>query len=452
MAATAAVGIQVDIHCHTFNGADLPVEGFVQEVVLRDKRWPDWVKGRLARWADGLVQGPGLGYEPERSTLQRMLDHPRRDLLLTAEDDAAHERFELQVEQDERALAENDPETAVYLGLGPKQRRELNPSDASAFVKFARNLASTRLDVARRLIRTYPTINVFTPMLVDMDYGVYDRPVTTVQEQIDLHSKISQLSILGRLTERQALLLPFVGFDPRREQRHPGALELIETAVKERGFAGIKMYPPMGFSPLGNDEPEIDGILNDLYRWCETEDVPITVHCNKSQGAANQDNDERSDPHVWAQVLEQYPNLHLNLGHFGGIRHQKGKPFWPTEISKLARYGHVYADLGCHTDLLDPAGPGNYAETLKKVLAGDGAGMRERLMYGSDWSMLLERPGCEKYVEAVSAAFSDGEHDRLFGGRATDFLGLGTAPNENGKRILKRISDMGGDPTNWFSS
>ncbi|MEZ0579260.1 amidohydrolase family protein [Nocardioides sp. MH1] len=442
---------RVDIHCHTFNGADLPVEGFVRRVVLRDKDWPGWVKARLARWADGLVQSPGLGYEPERSILQMMLDHPRRDLLLSAEEQVADERFNLQVEQDEAALAAHDPATAAYLGLAPRQVRRLDRGETSAFVKFARNLASSRLDVARRLVATYPSVDVFTPMLVDMAYGVGDKPLTTVAEQIDLHEKISSLSIMGRLTQRSALLLPFVGFDPRREQHAPGALGLVQDAVMHRGFAGVKMYPPMGFSPLGNDEPEIDGILDDLYSWCETEDVPITVHCNKTQGASNASNDERSDPAVWATVLDKHPGLHLNLGHFGGVRRTANKPFWPTEIARLARFDHLYADLGCHTDLLQPPGPNAYAEMLRGVLTGAGAAMRDRLMYGSDWSMLLEHPGCEGYVEAVSAAFPEGEHDRLLGGRALDFLGLGTVLNENGHRLRDRITALGADPATWFA-
>ena len=325
------MSVRIDIHCHTFNGADLPVEGFVKHVVLRDKNWPVWVKERLARWADRLVQGSALGFEPENTMLDRRLRQQDRWLVEPEADDAVMARFQEQVRQDAADLISADPATANYLGLATDETRwAFERPDVHAFIKFARNLASTRLDIATRLVLTYPDVTVFTPMLVDMAYGVDDCPLTTVNQQIELHEKVSRLSVLGRLTHLDALLLPFVGFDPRRELDSPGALELVMHAIEERGYAGIKMYPPMGFSPIGNEEPGVDGVLTKLYRWCADKSVPVTVHCNRSQGAKNGGNDERSDPARWGDVLSAYPSLHLNLGHFGGSDVNAGRRSGPT--------------------------------------------------------------------------------------------------------------------------
>lgn len=442
----------VDVHCHTFNGADLPIEGFIRHVALRDKNWPEWVKDRLARRADRMVQNSEHGYEPERRALQRLLDESQQGVAPAEGDGAAETNFEDQVNQDLAALIAEDPDTCAYLDVGSRGKSlALEPSNARAFVQFARNLASTRLDIARRLVRTYSAVNVFTPILVDMSYGVDDEPLTTVAEQIDLHEKISRLSILRRLTQRDALLLPFVGFDPRREMDSSGALGLVYDAVEKNGFAGVKLYPPMGFSPIHNAEPGVDEVLTALYDWCESESVPITVHCNRSQGARAKVNDERSDPNLWGAVLEKHSGLHLNLGHFGGIKRIEGRPFWPEEISKLATFDHVYADLGCHTDLLEASGRTAYESMLNELFAGAGRPMRGRLMYGSDWSMLLQHPGSEEYLDAVSSTFSDGEQERLLGGRARDFLGLGATPNKNGIRILTRIGALGADPLTWIA-
>lgn len=443
----------VDAHCHSFNGADLPIEGFVRHVLLRDNRLPGWVKDRLARRADRMIQRGKHGYERERMALDDLLTAAPEGLATPEEgQNLEGPTFDEQVAQDLRALMTEDPDTAARLGAAPgSDASMIGPSDARAFLEFARNLASTRIDIARRLVATYPKVTVFTPLLVDMSYGVDDKPLTTVDEQIELHEKISRLSILGRLTRRDALLLPFVGFDPRREADSPGALEVIKDAIKVKGFAGVKLYPPMGFFPIRNSEPDVDRVLIELYDWCESECVPLTVHCNRTQGVKTKVNDKRSDPRRWGEVLEKHPALHLNLGHFGGINRDPNQPFWPEEVSRLARFGYVYADLGCHTDLLEEEGRRAYQLLLAELFEGPGGAMRDRLMYGSDWSMLLKHSGSEGYLDDVLSIFAKGEHERLLSGRARDFLGLGATPNKNGTRILKRITSLGADPLRWLA-
>ena len=101
----------VDIHCHTFNGGDLPVEGFVKHVSLRDKPWPDWAKARLARRADRMVQREMHGYEAERKVLDPLLDASA--LGLAPPDEALVDpgpAFEEQVAQDLRNLVALRPE------------------------------------------------------------------------------------------------------------------------------------------------------------------------------------------------------------------------------------------------------------------------------------------------------------------------------------------------------
>src|SRR5439155_20874758 len=124
-----------------------------------------------------------------------------------------------------------------------------------------------------------------------------------IREQVELHEKVSRLSMLGRLGYGTARVHPFVGFDPRRELVSrkradlKGALALAKEAVQEYGFIGVKLYPPMGFRPLGNgataemtaeDAYRVDGILDELYTWCEAEQVPVTAHCNPSNEAAEE--------------------------------------------------------------------------------------------------------------------------------------------------------------------
>src|SRR5947207_7129237 len=90
-----------------------------------------------------------------------------------------------------------------------------------------------------------------------------------------------------------AAVHPFVGFDPRR----PGALTLAQEGVDKWGCIGVKMYPPMGFLPIGNcvaplpkgmsedEATRVEDALQEVYAWCEEEHVPITAHSNPSNYA-----------------------------------------------------------------------------------------------------------------------------------------------------------------------
>ena len=48
-------------------------------------------------------------------------------------------------------------------------------------------------------------------------------------------------------------LLPLVASNPRGEVEGGGkAFERVREAVEQRGFVGVKLYPPNGFVPFGN--------------------------------------------------------------------------------------------------------------------------------------------------------------------------------------------------------
>jgi hypothetical protein len=58
----------VDTHCHTFNGDDLPVRGFISHV-----RPSSPLGGVLARFLDGVLQAGAPGNEAARSRLDALL-------------------------------------------------------------------------------------------------------------------------------------------------------------------------------------------------------------------------------------------------------------------------------------------------------------------------------------------------------------------------------------------
>src|SRR5215469_17122948 len=83
------------------------------------------------------------------------------------------------------------------------------------------------------------------------------------------------------------------------------SLQLVKDAVLNHGFIGVKLYPPMGFAPLGNvtlggtfwnqawiPRPlhrsdmgaRLDQALTELYSWCQTNGVPVMAHTSPTNG------------------------------------------------------------------------------------------------------------------------------------------------------------------------
>ena len=98
----------------------------------------------------------------------------------------------------------------------------------------------------------------------------------------------------------------------------------MRDAVERAGFIGVKLYPPVGFLPLGNAgfSPDaargqaLDQALRALYATCEAEEIPITAHASPGNEFAL-GYGQLAAPERWAPVLREFPNLRLNFGHFG---------------------------------------------------------------------------------------------------------------------------------------
>ncbi|MGI8519962.1 MAG: amidohydrolase family protein [Actinomycetota bacterium] len=471
----------VDVHCHTFNGDDLPVQGFVQRVLLDDV-----ATLRLVSWAlDRIGQHGTPGYEEERGSLDRLLSQQTRiaaprTLLVqpTFEHDvenyfgvAQRERPDL-VTAAEGEMTGNSVSPALIEGLSPAGALK----NARRAIAWAVLLCQSRLEISQRLVHTYPEVQLFVPMTVDMAIGLKDHPEVSPCQQIELQEKISRLSMLGLLRENsQAKLHPFIGFDPRSEYRSRAvgdivsSLDVVKSAIMDFGFVGIKLYPPMGFRPIDNvptcdmDEQQargVDEILRELYTWCADEDVPITAHCNSSNEARH-DYQWNSSPQLWEKVLDRHGELRLNLGHFGGFRSEvksdKPETLWPREIAELAtRFPNVYADTGHHR-IDDAASTESYFRMLSDLFGGNGpqvAPIKGRVMYGSDWLMLALVPDASLYLHRYRDTFEQyfGEKSiaRFMGGAALEFLGLTDDGNKNRQRLTARYRRYQVQPPDWL--
>jgi hypothetical protein len=326
--------------------------------------------------------------------------------------------------------------------------------DVAETISGLQNLVSIMTEFRHRifetLVTTYDTeipgveVALYTPAMVDMDYwlgAVHDTsrvigdvgtdafslPQTSIAQQIELMEMIQNLNP-GRC-HMFVSFCPWRQVDDEAAGRTPTALDLVRDAVLNRGFLGVKLYPPMGFLPIGNAELPIQaypdwaaqesyagefGVLLDealraLYRFCIEHDVPVMAHCAPTNSAGtttvagkNENYAQRAHPFGWARLMSEpeFASLRLNLSHFGGSRKPDVSAEWQSVIGQMMdAHPNVYSDMSHFAELLidNYSGTGqrcsisaNFLDNLRTGFLGTGWGdvRAGRLLYGSDWSML----------------------------------------------------------------
>ncbi len=490
----------IDIHTHFFNGRDVPAIGFVQQTFLRDPHGhadpdmistaflkllktillidtptakqelaivtggapitpPDMIERRdqenvataLSEYAAGAVPNPsGLRVTPSEES--RILDR------IAQEVDQESLRTGLQTpRQQARTLA-----GLIYAKGAPgalttgtqKEYRHLSPLLQS--IRWAGLLTRGRRDILAEMQGLYggkTGVRVFSPSIVDFTYWfkTTENDVESVADQIEVVSAIAK-------RYQDALVLPFAPFCPLRaaleREAHPDwdSLRNVKSAIFERGFAGVKIYPPMGFKPIGNDAdvskwarraprgggPALDRELERLYAWCVQNGVPIKAHATNSMGAGA-DTGRFAAPEEWRNVLSrpEFKELRVNLAHFGRFKEtapDAGKPAeqdWEETIAgMLGDFPGLYFDLGYWPVVTEPDGADRerVMSRMREMIARVPL-IAERMMYGSDWSMTGRVPGHQAYSAGVLIAlgelgFAGDRLQAVMGGNAARYLGL----------------------------
>jgi predicted TIM-barrel fold metal-dependent hydrolase len=229
-------------------------------------------------------------------------------------------------------------------------------------------------------------------------------------------------------------------------------MAVVRAAIGKCGFIGVKLYPPVGFLPLGNDDPRLDQALTRLYLWCETYGVPITVHAGPGN-IFDRAFEEYAKPRNWMEVVKAHPKLRLNLGHFGHQAQAKNHEYWIDEAVELMELpnSQVYADVAdCEIPVTEA-----YVEFLQQRLTQHEV-LKERLLYGSDWFMdeLEPKPGfsVSDYLPKMNARLASrlfaSDETGFFSRNALRFLGLAKADGSpdlehpNFKRLVRYYRDQ----------
>jgi predicted TIM-barrel fold metal-dependent hydrolase len=233
--------------------------------------------------------------------------------------------------------------------------------------------------------------NLFvTGLMMDLETG------WGVKTRKSFEKQISEYINLGQ----DFPILPFFACDPRRKNLYDLFLEVFP----ENGpsFFGVKIYPGLGYSPA-------DYRLWPIYEICQSKNIPVLTHCGgesvttdssnltiyRGTEAFELDEDNRqkiasilNHPKEWEIVLEKFPNLKLNLGHFGGDNawDEKDRTGYSDKVDKaieiIKSNKNVYADFSYN--LIDNKKDSIYFDTV----SSDDE-LTSKLLYGTDFWVVL---------------------------------------------------------------
>jgi predicted TIM-barrel fold metal-dependent hydrolase len=391
------------------------------------------------------------------------------------------------------------PEDALRLSTSAVAARGASKLDFKAVYRFVKEFTAKPEEIPRRLMEVYEAddIDLFVPLMTDYENWLDGDPWWYAWKPSRWHDE-SRVDFMKKVViEHRGRLHPFAPFCPIR-----AAVDGIEeevgrvvSAVENDGFLGVKLYPVMGYYPIGNaalPNPapidrttwvQIDRALIELYGECKDREIPITTHTSPG-GARGPHGPELTDPgdrkarkrffgpanhshpSHWRPVLAKHPELRLNLAHVGGNHFQDRKKYevrtkydWAWEASRLfADFEHVYGDRSNQRPPARKEDKKSYTRYVKRFRQAMAYAdeMSGRLMYGSDWHLLVFFTEKEDRVLRRlrriirKESFPDGFEEGFLGDNAARFLGL--TPGSKAMARLEHFYDtkLAGHRPAWW--
>ena len=507
----------LDVHAHFFNASDVNVKGYLKQCVAHTiesdslRRFVEHISGLVDdlveiapqaafeyKFLQGMMSSPELlSVDTRSSALDSLANVERRKLAKTLfkemqarnlgeEFKALSREHAIQrgLSPDKKVVNEFSEET-VRQALDPALRAEkyieiygntratstIQNSEPGGILEFVGHMLSYRWMSLRSYEKYYTEQNdafgidgVFSA-LVDFDYFLDCFPRSSREDQAKLHSLLSSMS--------GGYMLPLIGYNPWTDIKHPGtSLALVKRAVENYGFVGVKIYPPIGYLPYGNQElqkpkhqqqpnpKELDERLFELFEWCAKNGVPVMSHTGESMGR-DDDADEFPRPEGWEKLLKKFENRNpptINAGHFGGdnSKDEKNHPNnWPMRFAEIAgTHGgsNFYGDLGYWSSLTECDGKRKCDIALERLKAALQVNPKitERIMFGTDWFMLSKEPGWMKYPCRLAKNLKGIlPPEELFYRNALRCFGLAPGGAQR-ERILQRFSRIPGGAPAWL--
>jgi predicted TIM-barrel fold metal-dependent hydrolase len=499
-----SASLLIDIHAHVFNGSDLQIADFIVHLGgYLDGVWSDVLReiggllqqvewNRAPCGAKELEVLASVTCDAELGNRVRALREQSYQTALAALNNASIEFTRIR---------DSLPRRHYFTFAAQDTLKELNQTPYETYERQRRDRASGRPSGNSRVLHktlfslydfviqhfqyrfvnaieylaTYETsvgqsADLVVTSFLDFDHWISQgrQTPTPIRDQIKVMERICVLSG-GRVHA-------FVPYCPLRELETGGgvrgqdgqAMVCLKDAIMNRGFIGVKLYPPMGFAPYGNaklqhDKPDIwqkswlpatakrpdfgerlDGALDLLYEWCEKENVPVMAHTSLTN-AMDKDFEELGGPIYWGKAVKKHSDLRVNFGHIGGNPENQGAPRAQGFVDLMSPDQkppavNAYADLAYFFDAVD------YPRELRhalKMLLKQNCLARERLMYGTDYQMIVAERYWGRYQkdfrriiaklgsEIANETGSDWSNfeQNFFGDNAVQYLGLLEPPN-----------------------
>lgn len=274
----------------------------------------------------------------------------------------------------------------LLVNLNPFSNRDIFERYAN-FIRISTN--KTQQQVFEVVRAYYPLDTKFVVLPMDMEYMDAGKVPKDIIAQ---HDELAQL-----VQTYPNQIIPFVAVDPRR----PNILNLLRSWIEEKGFKGIKLYPPLGYMPT-------DPVLMQVYEYAQANNLPVMTHCsrggvrNKKLSASQASS--FSDPNNYLPILKRFPNLKICMGHCGGDQDwnqyldqpwdgslPSSQMSWLSKILDIMRsgdYPNFFADISYTIFHIE-----ENAQILK-VLLQDPL-VKSQILFGSDFYMVEQ----EKFPE-----------------------------------------------------
>lgn len=501
-------GLTIDAHCHVFNGTDLQVNEFLSRVAVEQKgalgfaaraigellenlAWRlapsgDEELSKLAGLAKSLQSCTAEGYADRVGGLeQEGYTRGRQELQKAVEQSPKLRSLGLKIAQGTFSVAPDPVEAAqlealiLIQGLPESVKsyddmsankglriQSFSASSVRGLIDFVLQNFQYRYVNVHKYLRTYNrpgerVVDLMLPSMVDYDWWLNkgDATPTSLATQVQVMSQISVLTG-GRVHA-------FVPFDPLRQvayelgQSSVDSLSLVKDAVLKRGLVGVKLYPPMGFSALGNQERDgmgfwrrpwlprwadrgdlgarLDGAMRALFQWCQAEQVPVMAHTSESNGPTPEF-EKLTDSKYWALALNEFPTLRVSFGHFGGSTPVELGLRRAEEFASLMQAGtgapgvSAFADAGYFVEVMsrEPELLTIVRQLYEETSSTGSAALSNRFLYGTDWMMTLAEGSVGGYLGDFERLFADLEERPVMKSRgvtnlAARFFGLNSA-------------------------
>lgn len=294
--------LTIDMHCHIFNGTDIPVSNFVGKILAEE----DSPLGPAAKAVGALLQNLAWTFAPNGDAeLERL--NKLRPTLTACTTEAAKEQHiselrrtayqagvakltelahasplyasfvlekqnklviadqEVRLQVEALEIIDNLPKTLPDLKDDSSEPLSMLSGDmsVSGVIKFiVQNFQYRYVNIHQYLhtfnVKNVRMVDLLTPSMVDYDWWISkgDSTHTSLKTQTEV------MGILSVLTGGR--VHGFVPFCPLRQvafakgKSATDSFGLVTSAIAEQGFIGVKLYPPMGFAALGNEGVQQD--------------------------------------------------------------------------------------------------------------------------------------------------------------------------------------------------